>query len=336
MSKIERVILIANYMPDRQKSMVRSANLFYEVLTERGFKVILLRPREIAGKLTYFLPNLKKLLGFFDKFILFPCELIFLSYVRAKENDVFHIVDQSNAMYSFLLSGRPYVITCNDVLSIRSARGEISDNRVSFAGKLFQALVVCGLRRASRIICISQNTALELLPLVKKAKCKVSVALMPLNFNFYPVTRAEALLELTDLPQIRQVGEQSKFILHVGGNHWYKNRIGVCNIFKSLVQLRVESNALPIFLLMAGESPSKDLLKFCNDNPGLDIRFIVNPTNKQVRALYRLATVFLFPSLQEGFGWPIAEALACGCPVVTTSNPPMTDVGGDAAIDLLL
>ena len=83
---------------------------------------------------------------------------------------------------------------------------------------------------------------------------------------------------------------------------------------------------------MAGESPSKDLLKFCNDNPGLDIRFIVNPTNKQVRALYRLATVFLFPSLQEGFGWPIAEALACGCPVVTTSNPPMTDVGGDAAI----
>ena len=40
----------------------------------------------------------------------------------------------------------------------------------------------------------------------------------------------------------------------------------------------------------------------------------------------------LFPSLQEGFGWPIAEALACGCPVVTSSKPPMTDVGGDAAL----
>jgi glycosyltransferase involved in cell wall biosynthesis len=41
--------------------------------------------------------------------------------------------------------------------------------------------------------------------------------------------------------------------------------------------------------------------------------------------------VLLFPSLAEGFGWPIAEAMACGCPVLTTGEAPMTEVGGDAA-----
>ena len=39
----------------------------------------------------------------------------------------------------------------------------------------------------------------------------------------------------------------------------------------------------------------------------------------------------LFPSLAEGFGWPVAEAQACGCPVVTSNRAPMTEVGGLAA-----
>ena len=312
--------------------MLRSADLFHQALAERGLKVDLLRPRQIAGKLTNKLPRLQKLLGIIDKFILFPVELMYFTHIRRGKNIVFHIVDQSNAIYSFLLVGKPYIVTCNDVISIRSARGEIGDNPITLAGRLVQAFILTRLRHAKRIICISQNTARELRPLVGEGKGKITVALMPLNFDFYPVNREEALIELKSLPQVIQEGVQSKFILHVGGNHWYKNRVGVCNIFKSLTQLRVKLNAFPISLLMAGETPSTELLNFCGENPGLDIRFIINPTNKQVRALYALATVLLFPSLQEGFGWPIAEALACGCPVVTSSKSPMTDVGGEAAI----
>ena len=53
--------------------------------------------------------------------------------------------------------------------------------------------------------------------------------------------------------------------------------------------------------------------------------------NEALRALYSLASLFLFPSLEEGFGWPIVEAQACGCPVLTTRQAPMTEVGGEAA-----
>ncbi|WP_367027021.1 glycosyltransferase [Methylococcus sp. ANG] len=54
--------------------------------------------------------------------------------------------------------------------------------------------------------------------------------------------------------------------------------------------------------------------------------------NEDLRALYSLADTLIFPSLQEGFGWPIIEAQACGCPVVTSNIAPMTEVGGNGAV----
>jgi glycosyltransferase involved in cell wall biosynthesis len=67
---------------------------------------------------------------------------------------------------------------------------------------------------------------------------------------------------------------------------------------------------------------------------GLEAEVIVLQavTDKTLRALYSMARVFIFPSLEEGFGWPILEAQACGCPVVTTAREPMTETGGEAAI----
>ncbi|WP_198660029.1 glycosyltransferase [Acidithiobacillus ferrivorans] len=54
--------------------------------------------------------------------------------------------------------------------------------------------------------------------------------------------------------------------------------------------------------------------------------------NENLRALYSGAALLLFPSLQEGFGWPIVEAQACGCLVATTNRAPMTAVGGQGDI----
>ena len=51
-----------------------------------------------------------------------------------------------------------------------------------------------------------------------------------------------------------------------------------------------------------------------------------------MRGLYSVEEALLYPSLQAGFGWPIAEAQACGCVVATTDRAPMNEVGGTAAI----
>src|SRR5258708_2802507 len=56
--------------------------------------------------------------------------------------------------------------------------------------------------------------------------------------------------------------------------------------------------------------------------------------NRTLKASYSYARAFLFPSLAEGFGWPLVEAQACGCPVITTDEPPMNEVASDAALYL--
>jgi glycosyltransferase involved in cell wall biosynthesis len=61
------------------------------------------------------------------------------------------------------------------------------------------------------------------------------------------------------------------------------------------------------------------------------IHFLCNKDDQFVKTAYSGALVMLYPSIAEGFGWPIAEAMASGCPVITTNEAPMNEVAGDAA-----
>jgi glycosyltransferase involved in cell wall biosynthesis len=120
------------------------------------------------------------------------------------------------------------------------------------------------------------------------------------------------------------------YILHVGGNQWYKNRPGVVRIFRELAAMEPFTNAR---LVMAGKPFPPDLRALV-DRTGLADRIlsVTGTSNEELEALYSNAIALLFPSLEEGFGWPIAEAQACGCPVITTRRNPMAEVAGDAAI----
>ena len=59
---------------------------------------------------------------------------------------------------------------------------------------------------------------------------------------------------------------------------------------------------------------------------------VILPDSSALEGLYNLATALVFPSRYEGFGWPIAEAQACGCPVICSDHPPMSEAAGDAGL----
>jgi glycosyltransferase involved in cell wall biosynthesis len=111
-------------------------------------------------------------------------------------------------------------------------------------------------------------------------------------------------------------GVTRPYILHVGGDQWYKNRAGVISIWKALGDIAQRTK-----LVMVGPEL----------NPGTDVICLPHVEDETLRALYSSAELLLFPSIEEGFGWPIVEAQACGCRVVTTQKAPMTEAGGDAA-----
>ena len=317
-----KILLVGNYLHSHQQSMQRFADLMRELLTAAGHEVRLLKPEPLLGNLKPSEAGLGKWLGYVDRFILFRPRL----RRAARWADVVHVCDHGNAMYAGMLGGRPNVVTCHDLLAVQSARGEVPGNVTGLSGRIFQGWILSGLRRAQHVVCVSEQTRSELRRLSGLPATRASVVPNALNYPYRPMVAAEAR------ERLQRLGAQAPwpFFVHVGGNQWYKNRAGVVRLFTQLA-------ALPPFrshhLIMAGK-PWPDELRTLVQGAGLAARIHewTDVANEDLRALYSTAEALLFPSLQEGFGWPIAEAQACGCVVVTSNRAPMTEVGGDAAI----
>jgi glycosyltransferase involved in cell wall biosynthesis len=309
-------LLIGNYRADAQESMQRFAALMKTELEYRGHDVRLVAPEARVGRAS----DAFTWRGYVDKYALFPHEL-----KRAlRWADVAHICDHSNAIYTRYLSSTPHVVTCHDMLAIRSALGEFPANPVRWSGRQLQRMIVAGLRRASRIVCDTASTRSDVLRIAAIPEPCVSVVALGQNYPYSPLAAQESLQRVSKMG----VSIERPFILHVGGNQWYKNRVGVLRIFEGLVRRGLEAK-----LVLVGKPWTTPMREFVVERRLSDrVILIDGADNEDLRALYSLAHMLLFPSLYEGFGWPVIEAQACGCPVVTSDRAPMTDVAGSAAV----
>lgn len=317
-----KILLVGNYLPDRQDSMQFYASMLEAGMRARGHQVRLLQPGAVLGLRVAESSPLSKWLGYADKFVLFRSEL----QRAAASADVVHLCDHSNAMYVPALAHSAHVITCHDILAIRSGLGHFPENRVSVTGRMFQRLIARGLRRAQAIVCVSGKTRDDLRQHLGVPEDRLHVIPNALHWPYKPVS-AEACL-----PRLTSVGLRpgEPYFFHIGGNHWYKNRGAAIEIFAELRKLPQYAGAR---LVMAG-GPMNSALQALAQKHRLGDALLeaVGLSHEQLEALYSGALALLFPSLEEGFGWPILEAQACACPVVTTDRPPMNDVAGGAAI----
>jgi glycosyltransferase involved in cell wall biosynthesis len=329
-SSCKNIFLIANYELDAQYSMQNLANLFYRLYHPRVDQVRVIRPLAIFGRFSDVYLPAAKWLGYIDKYLIFPFYLLYVRYRADLASTIFHIVDHSNALYAPFLYSAKVIVTCNDVLAIRAAKGHFFGQVTGVFGKILQALISYGLRCATHIVCISSNTRSELLNLLDLDPNSVSVALLPLNHQYCRLSQSQSLSFLASYLHLHPTTLAPGFILHVGGNEWYKNRIGVCHIYQEYF-LMASEQCIPIVpLVLAGKPISLLMADFIKANSHLPIYQVNQPSTLHLQSLYSLASLLLFPSHHEGFGWPILEAMACGCPVVTTERPPMTEVAGSA------
>lgn len=313
--------------------MLRFSDLIEYVMSDYGIIIEIIRPIERASKLRKYFPNFEKWFFYIDKYLFFPFELMALVLkTRVLADTVYHITDHSNAIYSLLLHNRPLLVTCHDVLAIRSAKGEMPQNPIGVTGKILQKSILYGLKKVKRIVCVSKKTESDLRRLIGNRSSKITTVLNPLNFKYHPIPKELAINNISILGDSVANAVRDGFILHVGGNQWYKNRIGACNIYIEMAHERLRRGIRIPHLILAGKEPSEEIKKFISENSDLPIHIIASPGTEELQSLYSLASMLLFPSLEEGFGWPILEAMACGCPVVTSGRPPMTEVGGEAAI----
>ena len=317
-----KILVIGNYSPSGSESMRQFATLLAGLLEEAGHDVRLVRPTPILGKLKSGEAGLAKWLGYVDRFLLFPPRLLWV----AGWADRVHVCDHSNTMYVRWLRGRPHVVTCHDMIAIRSAIGEIPEHPTRWTGRIQQRWTLRWLRRAQHVVCVSEQTRTELVRLSGLPAGRTSVVPNAPNYPYRPTDRAEASLHLGRLG----LADARPFLFHVGGNQWYKNRVGVLRIFKEIVSAPEHAG---LRLVMAGKPWTNSMHDYVRQ-AGMEGRVIelTNVSNEELRALYSTAEALLFPSLYEGFGWPIIEAQACGCPVFTSDRLPMTEVGGRGAV----
>lgn len=323
-----RLLLVGNYAPDRQNSMLRYQHLLQRELSARGHEVVIVSPRPVFGRLVQG-GALAKWLGYVDKYLLFPLRL----RAAAHGWDWVHVCDHSNSVYLPYLPAERSSITCHDVLAIEAAEGKHSvedvGRRVSSTGRIQQRWIRKHLLRARRVVSISHATARSLAALGVAGEIRVI---------HNPLNRAFEAASLAEVDRCRrhldlQAGE--RYVLHIGGNLWYKNRVGVLRIFGALRMLPPFAD---LRLVLAGHAWTDEMRAAARDAGLNDDRSVgpvvtwIDPSDDDVEALYTGAELFLFPSLQEGFGWPILEAQSCGTVVATSDRDPMREIAGDAAI----
>lgn len=174
------------------------------------------------------------------------------------------------------------------------------------------------IKKADLVICVSQNTKKDLLAFLPKTnQSKIKVVYNGVSDNFFRTNQTifeeEGLLNVLN----------EKYLLFVGQRKGYKNF--ACAV-EAMKHLPVEYK-----LICVGSGFSEDevtLVKPFADRI-ISIKF---PSQHDLNILYNSAFCLIYPSLYEGFGIPVAEAMKCCCPVVAANTSSIPEVAGNAAI----
>lgn len=187
-------------------------------------------------------------------------------------------------------------------------------------------LVPFSARRADAVLTVSEFTKADLVKTYGIAPEKIVVAVGSVDSGF-------RLLE--DRAKIdgvcRQYGIDGPFILYVGNIQPRKNLVRLVQAYAALVR----GESVPHRLVIVGNKAWRHLPVLEAVRAfGLEQRVVFTGyiPEEDVCALYNAADLFVFPSIFEGFGLPIVEAMACGTPVITSNTSSMPEAGGEAAI----
>ncbi len=254
------------------------------------------------------------------KYGIYPEKL--LGYSR----HIAHIVDHSYGHLVHALDPARTIITCHDLTLLHFAEKIIRSEEDRDKLDLFK-YSLNGMQHAAALIADSKATQKDMETLLGIPQEKVRVI---------PLGVSEDIRKTPDLPELEEYRkkywlEGTLTILHVGNNHFYKN-IGF--LFKILYTL-VKKYGLPVRLLKAGadltEMQKMQLRTF--DLTG-HILHLGEVSKKQLLTLYNLCDVYCAPSLNEGFGLPVLEAMACGMPVIVSDRGSLPALVGRAGIVL--
>lgn len=197
-------------------------------------------------------------------------------------------------------------------------------------GKLVARYLYKGIPMAKHIICISEYTKKVLQNVYHISDEKITVIPLGVGEYFKPIENVRQSIGYQEFLEQNNLPKDARIILYVGSDHPRKNLNVLAEVFAN-----VKKNVPNTYLVKVG-APGlvSGRLEFQNKlselGVGDSVRFIENTADEKLAMIYALADVFIFPSLYEGFGVPPLEAMACGCPVVSSNATSLPEVVGNA------
>jgi glycosyltransferase involved in cell wall biosynthesis len=258
----------------------------------------------------------RKLLRDAERYVISPLSL------AGKRANIVHVIDPGNSIYLQFMRYRKSIVTVHDTIPYHCLAGNLSGFRPSRLGALVMKLILRELQRVDRIVCVSEATRQDLLDLLPLDAARVLT--IP-NAVFQPMTRAPEA-ERNTLRAELGIPVSAPLILHVGRN-FYKNRKTVLEVFANLRR----SHPTAILAFVSEETPElREKLETLSLKRS--VRFLGLMPQGKMPALYSTASILLFPSLYEGFGYPVIEAQLCGTPVVASNAGSLPEVAGKGAL----
>ncbi|MBY5958715.1 glycosyltransferase family 4 protein [Membranicola marinus] len=235
--------------------------------------------------------------------------------ILRSETDLFHGL--SNELpFGIHKTGIPSVVTIHDVIFDIVKADFPWHDRIIYRLKTKKCI-----RESTRIIAISAATKQDLIERFHADPAKISVIYQPIDRQFY-----QPRLSKDDSDFIKsQYKLPAEYMLYVGALMKRKNILPMIQAWERLPR----ADQIPLLIFGKGNHYEQEIKAYLHSR-NLDDRVQVRTPVpfEHVPALYQLAETVLYPSLYEGFGLPVLEALACGSKVVTSSTSSMPEAGG--------
>jgi len=245
--------------------------------------------------------------------------------ILSKLSGVVHLPNQHLGRYGNSLR-MPYIITVHDLIRYFDLKKYgIYIHHPNFRDRFYLNCDYKGIKKAARIIAISEATKRDLIHHLGIPDNRISVV--------YP-----GIDHVTFRPSFVASNFEYPYILFVGSEHPRKNLL---TLLKAFSRLKGRSSFGNLKLVKVGKAGGReaDFRKQSMEvieslNLDKEVVFTGVVSGVDLRVYYSNAECLVFPSIYEGFGFPPLEAMACGCPVITSDSSSLPEVVGEAAIKI--